>query len=562
MVAQTTFDAIVIGSGISGGWAAKELTEHGAKVLLLERGRDVRHGLDYEFEHKAPWQMPFRGLGDRLRFERDYPVQRLSRGFDAGCAQFYVNDRDHPYQVEPGTSFSWLRGYQTGGRSLLWGRASFRIGDFNFDENRRDGHGIDWPIRYRDIARWYDHVERFIGVSGQKERLDVLPDGEFLPPFALNCIEEHLKESVAATFPGRRVIHERTAVLSQDHNGRAKCHFCGPCQRGCSTGSYFSSQSSTLPAARATGLLTLLNNTIVAGLDYDPKTRRITGVRTIDTNTRERRTFTARLVFLNASTLGSIHILLHSANDHFPNGLANSSGVLGHGLMDTLKGPTVTGTFPGYESFQPIGNRPTGLYIPRFRNVQQRDVDFLRGYGYQGSGTREMWWRGVDSPAFGARLKQELHSPGPWTVMIAGMGEPLPNLNNRAQLDPQAKDKWGLPQIRISFAWGENERHMAKDMADQGEAMLQAAGAVHIATVREIKPGGQTNHEMGGACMGNDPAQSVLNRFNQAHDVPNLFVTDGACMSSSPCQNPSLTYMALTARACDYAMSQVKTGAI
>jgi choline dehydrogenase-like flavoprotein len=306
MTTETMFDVIVIGSGISGGWAAKELTEHGAKVLMLERGRDVRHGEDYVFEHRVPWQMPFRGLSDRLRDERDYPVQRLSRGFEEGCAQFYVNDREHPYQVEPGKAFSWLRGYQTGGRSLTWGRASFRISDFNFGENRRDGHGIDWPIRYGDLAPWYDHVERFIGVSGQKEGLEVLPDGEFLPPFALNCIEEHVKESLEAHFPGRRVIHERTAVLSQDHGGRAKCHFCGPCQRGCSTGSYFSTQSSTLPAARATGLLTVMNDVIVAGLDYDAKKKRITGVRTIASGSGERRTFTARLVFLNASTLGSL----------------------------------------------------------------------------------------------------------------------------------------------------------------------------------------------------------------------------------------------------------------
>jgi choline dehydrogenase-like flavoprotein len=556
------FDAIVIGSGISGGWAAKELTERGAKVLLLERGRNVQHGQDYFYEHKVPWEMPFRGLGDRLRDEYDHPVQRLSRGFDEGCAQFYVNDRDHPYQVEPGRQFSWLRGYQTGGRSLTWGRASFRISDFNFDENRRDGTGIDWPIRYRDLAPWYDHVERFIGVSGQREGIDVLPDGEFLPPFGLNCIEEHLKRSVEAKFSDRRVIHERTAVLSQDHNGRAKCHFCGPCQRGCSTGSYFSTQSSTLPAAKATGRLTMMNDVIVAGLDYDPKKRRVTGVRTIDSNTHEHRRFTGRMVFLNASTLGSIHILLNSANEHFPTGLANSSGVLGRGLMDTLKGPVITGVFRGYEEFEAIGNRPTGIYIPRFRNVIKQDTDFLRGYGYQGSGTREMWPRGIDSPLMGAALKQELRKPGPWSIMIAGMGEPLPNSNNLAQLDPRAKDKWGLSQLRISFSWTENERRMAQDMADQGEAMLKAAGAARISVTREIKPGGETNHEMGGARMGNDPSQAVLNRHNQAHDVANLFVTDGACMTSSPCQNPSLTYMALTARACDFAMSQLKLGTI
>ncbi len=554
------YDAIVIGSGISGGWAAKELTERGMRVLLIERGPMVRHGIDYPFEHMPPWEMPFRGLGDRRRYAEEQPIQQRSRNFDEGSAQFFVNDRDSPYQVEPGSEFSWLRGYQLGGRSLTWGRAALRFGDIDFGANQRDGHGIDWPIRYADIAPWYDHVERFIGVSGAREGLDTLPDGEFLPPFPMNCIEEQAKQRIEATFPRRKLIHTRTAVLTQDHNGRAACHLCGPCHRGCSTGSFFSSQSSTLPAAEATGRLTMLTDRIVAGLDVDPKTRRITGVRTIDSKTRARETLSAPLVFLNASTLGSLHILLNSTSEAFPRGLANSSGFLGRGLMDTLKGPMITGTFDGYEDFQMLGNRPTGIYISRFRNVETRDADFLRGYGYQGSATRALWARGMKMPALGADLKAALRKPGPWTMMLGAMGEPLPNDDNLARLDPVAVDKWGLPQLRIAFRWTENEERMAKDMADEGEKMMRAAGAVSVSTVREIKPGGETNHEMGGARMGHDPRTSVLNRFNQAHDIPNLFVTDGACMTSSPCQNPSLTYMALTARAVDHAMSLKKAG--
>ncbi|WP_414903276.1 GMC oxidoreductase [Sphingomonas flavalba] len=556
------FDAIVVGSGISGGWAAKELTEGGARVLMIERGRNVRHGEDYTYEHVPPWEMPFRGLGDRRRIERDYPVQSRSRSFDEASAQFYANDRDHPYQVEPGSAFSWLRGQQTGGRSLIWGRVAMRLSELNFSENRLDGHGVDWPIRYADIARWYDYVERFIGVSGNRDGIDSLPDGVFLPPFAMNCIEEHASKAIKANFPDRRLIHARTAVLSEDHGGRAKCHFCGPCHHGCSTGSFFSTQSSTLPAAEATGRLTLLNDTIVAGIDYDPKSKRATGVRTIDSKTGERRTFTARLIFVNASTLGTLHVLLNSVSEAFPRGLANSSGVLGHGIMDTMKGPVVTGTFDGYDGFQPVGNRPAGIYIPRFRNVGAKDADFLRGYGFQGGASRALWTRGVDLPLFGAELKRALRKPGPWQLMLAGMAEPLPNPRNQVSLDPKQTDKWGLPQLRVRHTWSDNERRMVDDILAEGEAMLRSAGAVRIDKINEIKPGGETNHEMGGAPMGHDPAGSVLNRFNQTHDVPNLFVTDGACMSSSPCQNPSLTYMALTARAADYALTRMKQGAL
>lgn len=555
---QTSFDVIVVGSGISGGWAAKELTERGARVLLIERGRSIRPGEDYQFEHKTPWEMPFNGFGDRRRYQAEQPIQSRSRGFEEGSAQFFVNDVDHPYQVEPGSRFSWLRGYHLGGRSLTWGRASFRLSDFNFEENKRDGHGIDWPIRYADIQPWYDHVESFIGVSGTREGIETLPDGKFLPGFPLNCIEEYAKKGIEKSFPDRRLINERSAVLTRDHNGRAACHLCGPCHRGCSTGSYFSSQSSTLPAAEATGRLTVMTDTIVAGLDYDPGTKRISGVRTINSRTRSRHTLRARVVFLNASTLGTLHILLNSTSESFPYGLANTSGALGRGLMDTLKGPMITGTFAGFEGVEPLGNRPTGIYIPRFRNMTDRQPGFLRGYGYQGSGSRTMWTRGVNSPLIGAALKADLRKPGPWKITLGAMGEPLPNDGNMVQLDPARKDKWGLPQLRVTHRWSSNEERMAEDMANEGEAMLRAAGAASITSVREIKPGGETNHEMGGARMGRDPANSILNGFNQAHGIANLFVTDGACMTSSPCQNPSLTYMALTARAADYAMTQMK----
>lgn len=556
------FDAIVVGSGISGGWAAKELTEKGAKVLLIDRGRMVRHGEDYEFEHKAPWEMPFHGFGDRQLYDRDYAIQRRSRTFEEGSAQFYVNDREQPYQMDPGTDFSWLRANQVGGRSLTWGRASFRYSDFNFSENKRDGHGIDWPIRYADIAPWYDYVEKFIGVSGARDDIDTLPNGNFLPPFALNCLEEHAKEKIESAFPGRHMINERTAVLSQDHNGRAACHLCGPCHRGCSTGSYFSTQSSTLPAAEATGRLTVMSDTIVASVDYDPATRRVTAVRTINSRTGVHETIAARMIFLNASALGTLHILLNSVSETFPKGLANNSGAVGHGIMDTVKGPVIRAVFSGFEEFQPIGNRPTGIYIPRFRNIGGRDTDFLRGYGYQGSGSREMWTRGVQSRTIGADLKAELRKPGPWSMMIGGMGEPLPDFNNHVRLSPTEKDKWGIPQLLTSHRWGDNETRMTHDMVKEGEAMMRAAGAIKVSSTYGLRPCGESNHEMGGARMGHDPREAVLNGFNQAHDIPNLFITDGACMTSSPAQNPSLTYMALTARAADYAMTQFKQGAI
>jgi choline dehydrogenase-like flavoprotein len=554
------FDAIVVGSGISGGWAAKELTERGLTVLLLERGRNVVHGDDYVGEHKAPWEMPFRGLGDRRRYEADYPVQKRARAFEEGSDQFFVNDSENPYQTAEGTEFTWIRGYHLGGRSLTWGRAAFRLGDLNFGDNKLDGHGIDWPIRYADIAPWYSHVERFIGVSGTSNGLAALPDGEMLPPFPLNCIEEHIAKSIAPG--GRTMMPARSAVLSVDHNGRSACHMCGPCHRGCSTASYFSSLGSTLPAAEATGRLTKRTDMIVAGLDHDPRSGRVTAVRTIDAKTGKAESFAAKLIFLNASTLGSTQILLNSRSEAFPNGLANRSGVLGHYLMDHVMSPLVMGTFDGFTDMMPIGNRPTGIYIPRFRNMGEKAPNFVRGYGYQGSGSRELWIRGATDPRFGAALKTALREPGPWRMLLGGMGECLPYHSNKVVLDESKRDRWGLPQLKVEFRWGANELAMAEDMVTEAKAMFEQSGAKRVDVLGGLNPGGLAIHEMGTARMGADPAQSVLNGHNQAHDVRNLFVTDGACMASSACQNPSLTYMALTARASAYAVDQLKAGAL
>ncbi len=557
---MTDFDVIVVGSGISGGWAAKELTEKGLKVLVLERGRHITHGDDYVGEHKAPWEFPFRGAGDRKRYEKDYPVQMQCYAFDEGSEHFFVNDRDHPYQ-STGQGFSWIRGYHLGGRSLTWGRVSLRLGDINFSESQKDKHGISWPIGYDDLKSWYSYVEKFVGISGQKENFATLPDGEFLPPLGLNCIEQHLRSTLQQKYKNRTLTPDRAAVLSQDHNGRAACHYCGPCYRGCSTGSYFSSLSATLPAAQATGRLTILTDSIVAGIDYDPKTHRASGVRVINSNTNGRSTYTARAIFLNASTLGTTHILLNSKSEHFPNGLANSSGVLGHYLMDHVMGSMMTGVFEGFDDLEAIGNRPNGFVVPRFNNVDNSEANFLRGYGFQGWGARAQWSRGNDLPEIGLALKNKLRKSGPWYITMAGMGECLPYWDNRVSLNETKRDKWGLPQLDIHFEWRDNERKMFDAMNDEAGAILHAAGAVNVTppSPHMHKPG-LTIHEMGTARMGHDPKTSILNKHNQCHDVANVFVTDGACMTTSAYQNPSLTYMALTARAAHTAVEQMKAG--
>ena len=448
-----------------------------------------------------------------------------------------------------------------GGRSILWGRQVYRWSDLDFEANLRDGIAIDWPIRYADVAPWYDYVEDFIGISGQALGLPQLPDSKFLPPMELNCAEIAVRDAIAKHFGGERVLTiGRVAILTKSHRGRAACHYCGPCERGCITRSYFSSVNATLPAAEKTGRMTLLPNSVVHSLIFDSAARKVTGVRVIDAKTREAAEFRARLVFLCASSLESVRILFNSATPEFSNGLANSSGQLGRNLMDHVKGGGAVGIMPGNENRMVIGRRPNGIYVPRFRNVKTKHPDLMRGYGFQGGAHREGWDRGVAQTAFGAEFKKSLSRPGPWRFSFNGYGECLPNPKNYAELDKQTVDAWGIPTLKIHCAWGENERAIRKDMSMAAAEMLAASGARGIEPFTDDDPPGFSIHEMGTARMGRDPKTSVLNAYNQTHDVKNLFITDGGAMASSSCVNPSLTYMALTARACDYAVERIKRG--
>jgi choline dehydrogenase-like flavoprotein len=480
---------------------------------------------------------------------------------DEWNSKFFVNDKQNPYATEPGKPFQWIRGRQVGGRSIIWGRQSYRWSDLDFEANVREGVGVDWPIRYQEIAPWYDYVEDFIGVSGQAEGLAQLPDGKFLPPMELNCAELVVKDAIAKYFPGERMMTiGRTAILTQKHNGRAPCHYCGPCARGCITRSYFSSLNSTLPAALTTGKVTVRPHSVVHSLMFDAKTRKVSGVRIIDGQTKQTVEFRGRIVFVCASALESARILLNSATTEFPDGLANSSGELGHNVMDHCMGGGASGRIPGNEDHIALGNRPNGIYVPRFRNVKEKHPLFQRGYGFQGSAARPKWERGVEMRGFGASFKHTLSRPGPWRMTFYGFGECLPNHENSIAIDKGKVDAWGIPTIKIKCAWRENERALLKDMSITAAEMLSAAGARDIEPILEDNAPGLTIHEMGTARMGRDPKTSVLNAHNQAHDAKNLFLTDGACMASSSCVNPSLTYMALTARACDYAVDQMKRG--
>ncbi len=549
------YDAIVVGSGISGGWAAKELTERGLKVLLLEAGRPTNPQQDY-VEHIQPWQQPFRGWGNRAALEKHQPTQRLCYACDEWSGKFFVDDLENPYTTPTDKPFHWIRGRQVGGRSLTWGRQVYRWGDIDFTANARDGVGVDWPIRERDIAPWYDHVERFIGVSGQKEGMSQVPDGQFLPPMQMRCAETHVRERLMKAYGGERVVTiGRVAILTQDHNGRAACHYCGPCERGCITRSYFSSPSSTLPAAQATGRLTLRPFSVVESVLYDARARKATGVRVIDANTMKTIEFKARIVFLCASALESTRILLNSTSPEFPGGLGSSSEALGRYLMDHTMGHGARGTIPGYENHRSYGNRPNGIYLIRWQNIKEKNPNFLRGYSYQGGGWRSGWGRGGGMTGFGADFKESLlKEQGPWTFSLDGRGEMLPSAENFVALDPTVKDKWGVPALRITCAYGENEKAQWKDQIASAVEMLEAAGATDISTYADdVKPG-LVIHEMGTARMGRDPRTSVLNGTNQVWDAPNVFVTDGACMASSAHQNPSITYMALTARAAAHAV--------
>jgi len=552
----TDFDAIVVGSGMTGGWAAKELTELGLRTLVLEAGRPITPEQDY-VEHKPSWEMPFRGLGDRRATASRQPIQSHSVSFDELSQVFWTDDVDNPYSTPADRPFYWFRARQVGGKSIIWGRQVYRWSDLDFEANLRDGIAVDWPIRYKDIAPWYDHVERFIGVSGQKEGLAQLPDGEFLPPMALNCAEQHVRQRMQERFGRDRVLTiGRVANLTAAHNGRAPCHYCGPCHRGCITQSYFSSINATLPAARATGRLTLRPFSIVKRLVYHSKQNRVTGVRIIDAQTKQERDYTARVVFLCASALESARILLNS-------GLANSSGQVGRNIMDHIKWGGASGQFDGWTDRRVIGERPNGIYVARFRNVSSRHPDFIRGYGFQGGADRSGWEAALHAPGIGRAFKARLSQLGPWTMSFAGFGEMLPREQNRATLHPTLVDAWGIPSLHIDCRWSDNELAMHRDMSVAAAELLEATGATHIEPSMSgpSTPGG-TNHEMGTARMGRDPKTSVLNGWNQTWDVPNLFVSDGAAMTSSGCQNPSLTYMALTARACHYAVDQLKRRAL
>jgi choline dehydrogenase-like flavoprotein len=561
---QTQFDAIVVGSGITGGWAAKELTEKGLRTLVLERGRHVEHGRDYVTEHKPDHEFPFRGLGDRQRELKKQPVQRQGGSYREATAHFYADDELNPYTHPTGRPFLWIRGHQLGGRSLLWYRQCYRLSDLDFTANLREGIAVDWPLRYADLAPWYDYVESFVGVSGKAEGLAQLPDGIFLPPMPANVAERHVMDRVNAAYADRRITPSRTATLTRDHNGRLACHYCGPCARGCSVGAPFSSLCATLPAAAATGRLTIRTDSIVHSIIHDERLDRATGVRVIDAKTHATREYSGRVLFLCASSMESVRLLLNSATPRFPEGLANSSGVLGRYVMDHHGGGGASGTFAelpvdkGYYN----GYRPCGMIVPRFRNVAGHGSSFVRGYHLDCGGSRAGWKRGIEEAGIGISLKNRLKEMGPWTFSFDGTGECLPYETNQVRLDSRVKDAWGIPVLHFDVRYRDNEARMRSDMAVSAAEMLEAARATDIRTYDAPVTPGSVIHEMGGARMGRDRKTSLLNAFNQAHDVPNLFITDGACMPSGGNQNPSLTYMALTARACDHAVNLLKRAKI
>lgn len=561
------FDAIVIGSGMSGGIAAKELTERGLKTLILERGRKLEHGSSYT-DWMQPWDIPNANMVPEEEVARDYQIQSLCYAFNETTKQYWVKDSEHPYSFPEDKPFHWIRGYHLGGRSIMWGRQSYRLSQMDLEANAKDGHGTDWPIRYDDLAPWYDHVEKFVGVAGSHEGLPQLPDGEFLPAFGLNDAELLLKQKVEAKFPGRKVIPGRTANLSkaQPHHealGRNSCQNRSICERGCTYGAYHSSLSNSLPAAERTGNLTIVTDAIVDSLVHDPKTGKVTGVRVIDANTRKRTTYEAKVVFGCASAIGTAQILLNSKSEANPNGLANGSDMVGRNLMDHVYALTTAGILPGGPNTYYKGRRPTGLYIPRFRNIAEQNEDFVRGYGYQG-GVSRMGWRNaaLSGPGFGAALKERTRKMGPWLIFMSGFGEMLPHPDNRVTLHKTRTDKWGIPIVHIDCELRENEQKMVKSIVADGKAMVEAAGGIVMASASKPGSPGLGIHEMGTARMGRDPKTSVLNQYNQAHEVKNLFITDGSAMASSGCQNPSLTYMALSARAAHHAVEFLKAGTI
>ena len=552
------FDAIVVGSGISGGWAAKELTERGLRVLMLERGKNVEHRKDYPNARKAPWEYPHRGGRTREMVEL-YPVLQRDYPLNEKNLDWWVSEKDSPYTEVK--RFDWYRGYHVGGRSLTWGRQSYRLSDFDFEANAKDGIAIDWPIRYAELSPWYDHVERHAGISGSVEHLPQLPDGQFQPAMPLNCAEEMVSTRLAKLFEGnRRLIPGRCANLTRAIGSRIPCQDRNACWLGCPTGSYFSTQASTLPAATATGRLTLKTFAIVTDVVYDQSSKRATGVRVMDAVTQQTTEYSASVVFLCASALNSTWLLMRSATDLWPGGLGSSSGELGHNLMDHHFRCGAEGGIVDLQDKTVFGRRPTGFYIPRYRNFFGDKREYLRGFGYQGSASRQGWERAIAELGVGAAFKDQMATPGPWRIGGTAFGEMLPNHANRISLDPTKTDKWGLPVLAIDCATGENERLMRRDMMNDLAEMLEATGVKDVRVYDNGSFPGMGIHEMGTARMGRDPKTSVLNAHNQVWDCTNVFVTDGSCMVSSGCQNPSLTYMALTARAAAFAVDELKRG--
>jgi choline dehydrogenase-like flavoprotein len=555
-MADNVFDAIVIGSGISGGWAAKELTEKGLKVLMLERGKDIEHVKDYLNANKEAWEFPHRG-GRTQQMIQDYPVLKRDYPLSEMNLDWWCSDKDSPYTEVK--RFDWFRGYHVGGRSLLWGRQSYRFSDLDFEANAKDGYGVDWPVRYAEIAPWYDYVEKFAGVSGNRDGLPHLPDGQFLPAMEMTCVEKDVSARIKEHYKGmRHMIIGRTAHVTAPIPGRTLCQFRNKCSLGCPFGGYFSTQSSTLPAARATGNLNLRPWSIVTKILYDKNSKKATGVEVLDAESNKTYEYKAKIIFLNASTLNSAWILMNSATDIWPDGLGSSSGELGHNLMDHHLGVGAGGWVEGYEDKYHYGRRANGIYVPRFQNINGDKRDYLRGFGYQGSGLREGWRQNIKELAIGAEFKEALTVPGQWNMGMGGFGEILPYHENKVTLDKTKKDKWGMNVLAIDCELKENELKMRKDMISDAVEMLTIAGVKDVKGHDGDGTPGRGIHEMGTSRMGKDPKSSVLNKFNQVWDAPNVFVTDGSFMTSAACVNPSLTYMAFTARAADHAVSELK----
>jgi len=559
-LAQNTFDAIIIGSGISGGWAAKEFCDHGLKTLVLERGRDVRHIKDYPTTNMNPWEFKHRG---RLttQLAKENPIADSCYAFDEATQHFFMKDKEHPYiQEKP---FDWIRGYQVGGKSLIWARQTQRWSRFDFEGPARDGYAVDWPIRYNDLAPWYSHVERFAGISGNKDGLETLPDGEFLEPWEMNCPEKHIQSIIHANYKDRRVIQGRCAHLTKPNQvhldqGRGKCQARNICYRGCPFGGYFSSNSSTLPWAEKTGNLTLRPHSVVHSIIYDEKKGKAVGVRVIDANTKAATDYFAKVIFVNAACLNSNLILLNSTSSRFPNGLGNDNGLLGKYIAFHNYRGNIGATIDGFDDKTEFGRRPTAAMMPNFRNVYKQEMDFMRGYMVHYSCNRINWMKAFGAEGVGEEFKNAATEPGTWSVYMMMQGETIPKERNHVRLSKDQKDDWGIPLLITSVDYDDNDEKVLKDFLDQGKEMLEKAGCKNVNPYDNGRRPGNDIHEMGGVRMGKDPKTSLLNEWSQFHNCKNVFVTDGACMASTGTQNPSLTFMAMTARAANHACDEMK----